>query len=153
MMMIANDGREKKPEDILRDQKKKNKKLNDNSKRKTVKLACSDRSAHALILLLLHFLVHRWSEKSSAQRSTEIISYILFVKRVDLYVWGVVFFSSHSFVGHRRSCQQLQLNSEWESLWEGEEKKILNSFFFSGTNTIRLFFFRTFFFRFYLVFF
>lgn len=39
--------------------------------------------AHALILLFS--LVHRWSEKSSAQRSTEIISYLLFVKRVDLY--------------------------------------------------------------------
>lgn len=49
------------------------------------------RSARTHDLIVVATLVRRWSEKSSAQRSTEIISYLRFVKRVDLYMGFRVF--------------------------------------------------------------
>lgn len=145
-MMMANDGRRKKKIYYGIEWE------NERRQRKTVKLACFNRRARTdfrCCCCRLLILVRRWSEKSSAQRSTEIISYLLFVKRVDLYMGFRVFFffSSHSFVGHRqchcrRCCQYTA--THFFTVWDETEQikrtdSILPSF--SGTNTIRLFFF------------
>lgn len=73
---------------------------------------CARAHTHALILLLWFVFFRSTVEVRNHlhKRSTEIISYLLFVKRVDLYMG---FCERDSFVGHRpicrccRRCQQL----------------------------------------------
>lgn len=116
----------------------------------------SDRSTVTInfavfVWIVFFLLVHRWSEKSSAQRSSEIISYLRFVKRVDLYMGFCVFFFFFwaipllvTAVFAANNCNSIHCCSNWKKTQGKEEisKVLFNSSFISSINTIRLFFHR-----------